>query len=205
MRQVLNFFIQSTTAFISTGTIWLVSFFTFDQTFLLSSAYAIGGGTVVFLTAKSITHLRFLKQNQLSRKEYVYIKQNLKEADKKIKRLRKALFSIRTISSIKQNIEMYRVVNKIYSITKKEPRRFYLAETFYYSHLDSLVELSEKYAFLTSQPSKTKELSHSLDDTRRTISQLAESLERDLHNVLSKDIDHLNFELDVAKLNINKK
>ncbi len=204
MKQVVHFFIQSTAATMSTGSIWLVSFFPLDQTFLLSSAYALGGGTAVFFSTKALTHQHFLKQNQLSRKEYAYIKRHLKEADQKIKRLRKALFSIRTISTIKQNIEMYRVVNRIYTITKKEPKRFYLAESFYYSHLDSLVELSEKYAFLAGQPSKTSELSQSLTETRRTISQLSDSLEQDLHDVLSKDISQLNFELDVAKLTIDK-
>jgi 5-bromo-4-chloroindolyl phosphate hydrolysis protein len=29
-------------------------------------------------------------------------------------------------------------------------------------------------------------------------------LEKDLYDVLAKDIDHLQFELDVAKLSINK-
>ncbi len=204
MKQVVNFFMQSTAATISTGTIWLVSFFSLDQTFLLSSGFALLGGTVVLISAKALTHQRFLKQNQLSRKEYAYIKRHLKEADQKLKRLRKALFSIRTVSTIKQNIEMYRLVTKIYSITKKEPKRFYLVESFYYSHLESLVELSEKYAFLVGQPSKTRELEQSLTETRRTISQLSEQLEKDLQDVLSKDIHQLNFELDVAKLTINK-
>lgn len=204
MNQFVNFFIQSTTAFVSTGTIWMVSFFPLDQTYLMSSAYALGGGAIAFAGTKALTTQRFLKQNQLSRKEYKYIHHHLKEADKKIKRLRKTFFTIRSVSSIKQNIELYRVVNRIYSITKKEPKRFYLAEQFYYSHLDSLVELSEKYAFLASQPKKNRELSHSLDETRDTISQLSEKLEKDLHDVLSKDISQLNFELDVAKLSIKK-
>jgi 5-bromo-4-chloroindolyl phosphate hydrolysis protein len=96
------------------------------------------------------------------------------------------------------------VVNKIYTITKNEPRRFYLAERFYYSHLDSLVEISEKYAFLSAQPKKNAELNFQLNETRRTISNLTETIEKDLYNVLEKDIDNLQFELDVAKLSIDK-
>ncbi|MBM7606360.1 5-bromo-4-chloroindolyl phosphate hydrolysis protein [Metabacillus crassostreae] len=204
MKQTINFFIQSSAALFSTVAIWTIGYFPLDQSYLLASTYAIGGGTAVFFSAKAITFQQFLKQNQLTRKEYRYIKQNLKEANHKIKRLRKALFTIRNVASIKQNLEIYRVVSKIYSITKKEPKRFYLAEQFYYSHLDSIVELSEKYAFLASQPKKNNELTKSLNETRRTISDLEESLEKDLHDVVSKDINQLHFELDVAKLSLNK-
>ncbi|WP_226670857.1 5-bromo-4-chloroindolyl phosphate hydrolysis family protein [Metabacillus litoralis] len=204
MKQTINFFIQSSAALFSTVTIWTISIFPLGQPYLLSSTYAIGGGAVVFLSAKALTHHRFLKQNQLTNREYRYIKQNLKEANHKIKRLRKALFTIRNVASIKQNLEIYRVVSKIYSITKKEPKRFYLAEQFYYSTLDSLVELSEKYAFLVSQPKKNNDLAISLNETRRTISDLEQSLEKDLHDVVSKDINQLQFELDVAKLSLNK-
>ncbi|MGM0876398.1 MAG: 5-bromo-4-chloroindolyl phosphate hydrolysis family protein [Bacillota bacterium] len=204
MKQLFHFLLRSSVATFSTGTVWLVSFFAFDQTFLLSSAYALGGGAVVYLTIKGYTTTRFLKQNQLTRKEYQYIKKNLHEANKKIRRLRKALLNVRTVASFKQNIEILRVVNKIYSITKNEPKRFYVAERFYYSHLDSMVEISEKYALLATQPKKNKELSQSLNETRRTISNLAETLENDLYDVLEKDIDHLQFELDVAKLSIDK-
>ncbi|MGM7721467.1 5-bromo-4-chloroindolyl phosphate hydrolysis family protein [Metabacillus sp. Hm71] len=204
MKQFFHFLLRSSTAAFSTGTIWLVSFFPLDQPFLYSSGYALGGGGLVYLTMKGITSRRFLKQNQLTRKEYLYIKKNLEEASKKIRRLRKALLQVRTIGSIKQNIEIIRVVNKIYSITKNEPKRFYLVEPFFYSHLDSMVEISEKYAFLAAQPKKNAELNISLSETRRTIEELAETLEKDLYDVLATDLDHLHFELDVAKLTIDK-
>ncbi|MFS0879484.1 protein xpaC [Bacillus sp. 7586-K] len=204
MRQIANFFIRSSVATVSTGTVWLVSYFALSQPYLLASAYAVGGGAVAYYSVKGITNQKFLKQNQLSRKEYKYIKKNLQEASKKISRLRKSLLHVRSISSIKQNLEIYRVVNKIYTIVKNEPKRFYLVEPFFYSHLDSLVEISEKYAFLASQPKKNAELSISLSETRRTISSLGETLEKDLYDVLAKDLDNLQFEIDVAKLTIDK-
>jgi 5-bromo-4-chloroindolyl phosphate hydrolysis protein len=204
LKPILNFLLRSSVATVSTGTVWLITFFPLSQPYLLSSAYALGGGVVVYQSIKGVTTHRFLKQNQLTGKEYRYIKKNLHEANKKIRRLRKALLNIRSVSSIKQNIEILRVVNKIYSITKNEPKRFYLAERFYYSHLDSIVEISEKYAFLTAQPKKNAELTASLNETRRTITNLTETLEKDLYDVLEKDIDNLQFELDVAKLSIDK-
>lgn len=145
-----------------------------------------------------------LKDNQLTRREYAYIKQNLQEAKLKIARLRKALFAVKNIQTIKQNIEILRIVRKIYMITKNEPKRFYQVERFYYQNLDSIVELTEKYAFLASQPKRNAKLEVSLSDTRITIEQLAKQLEEDLYDLLKTDIDHLEFELDVAKTHLRK-
>lgn len=71
-------------------------------------------------------------------------------------RLRKALFQAKSIQMFKQNAEMLRIVRRIYLLTKKEPKRFYQAERFFYQTLDSVVELTEKYAFLSSHPKKQR-------------------------------------------------
>lgn len=71
-------------------------------------------------------------------------------------RLRKALFQAKSIQMFKQNAEMLRIVRRIYLLTKKEPKRFYQAERFFYQTLDSIVELTEKYAFLSSHPKKQR-------------------------------------------------
>jgi 5-bromo-4-chloroindolyl phosphate hydrolysis protein len=101
-------------------------------------------------------------------------------------------------------MEFMRVTRRIYRLTRKEPKRFYQAEQFYFSHLDSAVELAEKYVFLSSQPKKTRELDQSLQETRRTLDALTHHVEEDLHRVIAEDIDQLNFEIDVAKNSIEK-
>ncbi|RFU61754.1 5-bromo-4-chloroindolyl phosphate hydrolysis family protein [Peribacillus glennii] len=183
--------------------VWLVSFFAFNQPFLSSAALSLAGGTLLILLVPAYIKHRMLKKHGLSRKEYQYISQNLREAKVKISRLNKALFSIRQIASLKQNIELIRVIRKIYSLTKKEPKRFYKAERFYFSHLDSAVELTEKYVFLSSQPKKSHELEQSLMETRRMMNEINRSIEQDLYGVLSDDIDELQFEIDVAKHSVN--
>ncbi|MFD2442758.1 5-bromo-4-chloroindolyl phosphate hydrolysis family protein [Bacillus sp. CGMCC 1.16607] len=203
MNPFLSFIIRTSVALPTAFIVLPVSFFAFGQTLLLSSAISVGGGAVAFLGTGVYTKHRFLKKHQLTRKEYVYIKKNLKEAKPKIARLNKSLFKIRHIPSLKERIDVLRVTRKIYRLTKMEPKRFYKAEPFYFSHLDSILELTEKYAFLASQPKKNHELELSLNETRRTLSELAQILENDLHQVISDDIDHLNFEIDVAKNTIN--
>ncbi len=145
-----------------------------------------------------------LKKHRLTRKEYAYIKENLEEAKGKIIRLRRALFRSKSIQMLKQNAEILRITRRIYLLTKQEPKRFYQAERFYYQTLDSVVELTEKYALLSSQPRKNKDLSMSLSETRMTLAELSRRLEEDLHELMKEDIDDLHFELDMAKHSLRK-
>jgi 5-bromo-4-chloroindolyl phosphate hydrolysis protein len=182
-----------------TGITWLLCFFPFGQTFWPSTVFAITGGILTHLVLSLFMNTHFLNKHRLSRKEYRYIKKNLMEAKRKIKRLNKNLFTIRDLSSVKQRIDILRITKKIHKMTTKEPKRFYQAEQFYFSHLDSVVELTEKYSFLSSQPKKNMEMGQSLIETRHTLNELTRVLEEDLYHVISDDIDNLNFEIDVAK------
>ncbi|OIK14663.1 5-bromo-4-chloroindolyl phosphate hydrolysis family protein [Bacillus sp. MUM 13] len=179
--------------------VWLGSYFAINQTFLLSSAYALGAGALVYLFVSLYLKIRFLRKHGLSRKEYQYIKGNLDEAKAKIHRLHKSLLSIRQLSFLKERLELVRITRKIYHLTRKEPKRFYLAEHFYFSHLDSAVELTEKYILLSSQPRKSKEITQTLQDTRSMLAELNATIEEDLFQTLSNDIDQLHYELDVAR------
>jgi 5-bromo-4-chloroindolyl phosphate hydrolysis protein len=202
MNSFLSFFFKTALAVPSAITIWTLSYFAFYNTFFISSAAALGGGALIYWLASLYSDSRFLKKNGLSRKEYRYIKKNLEEAKKKISRLHKLLFSIRHLPSLKERIELLRMIRKIYALTKKEPKRFYQAERFYFSHLDSVLELTEKYEFLSSQPKKNRDLDWSLNETRKTLSELSRLIEKDLYQVIENDLDTLNFEIDVAKHSI---
>ncbi|WP_010647986.1 5-bromo-4-chloroindolyl phosphate hydrolysis family protein [Oceanobacillus massiliensis] len=204
MRAVFQFMIQSVSGFFGITSIWLISFFAFSQTLIVSSLFAIAGGTAIYLGSKQIMDYRFVRSNGLTRREYRFIENNLKEAKHKISRLQKSLFRVRSIQQAKQNLEIARTAQKIYANAKKEPRRFYQAEGFFYNHLDSLVELAEKYAYLSSQPAKNKDMVHSLEETRQTVITLGETIKKDLYIMLDDDIDTLQFELDVAKKSINR-
>lgn len=204
LRTFVLFMIQSISSFTMMIAIWLLSFLALEQTFLLSSVYALISGGLTFLTVGRVSNRCFVKKNGLTHKEYKYIEKNLKEAKEKISRLQRALVNVRSIQHAKRNIEMIRTVRKIYSNTKKEPKRFYKAEGFFYERLDSLVELAEKYSFLSSQPAKSKEMIVSLHETDSTLNSLNESVKKDLYIMLNDDVDTLHFELDVAKNSINR-
>ncbi|MCM3117112.1 5-bromo-4-chloroindolyl phosphate hydrolysis family protein [Neobacillus sp. MER 74] len=204
MNPILSFLIRSSAAVPITILTWLISYFPFDQTFWAATGIALTTGMLTHFILGIVMNTRFLKKHQISRKEYRYIRKNLMEAKQKINRLNKNLFSIRDISSVKQRIDLIRITKKIHKMTTKEPKRFYQAEQFYFSHLDSIVELTEKYSFLSSQPKKNMEMGQSLIETRHTLDELTRVVEEDLYKVISDDIDHLNFEIDVAKHALNK-
>lgn len=204
MKVFFQFILWLSTAFSTSVLTWLFAFFVFSQTFLLSTLYALGSGTVIYISFKQITHIRMLKVHGLSRLEYHYIVKNLKEAKHKISRLQKALRHVKSIEMAKQNIEVIRTVRKIYANTKKNPKRFFKAEAFYYNHLDSLVELTEKHAYLSSQPAKTREMTTSLLDAQQMIGKMGNTVNKDLHHMLAGDVDTLHFELNVAKHSLNR-
>ncbi|WP_370576293.1 5-bromo-4-chloroindolyl phosphate hydrolysis family protein [Neobacillus niacini] len=168
MNRFLSFLVQSVVTVPSAITVWFLSYFAFDLTFLISFAISLAGGVIVYKITSGVMTTRFLKKHQLTRKEYRYIKKNLDEAKQKINKLNKSLFSIRDLPTIKQRLDVLRITRKIQSMTQTEPKRFYKAEKFYFSHLDSVVELTEKYRFLSQQPKKSHEIDVSLYETRQT-------------------------------------
>lgn len=204
MNPIVSFIIRSFVAVPVTILTGLIAVVFFHQHLLPSLGYAIAGGIATHFILAFIMSSYFLKKHQLSRKEYRYIQKNLAEASKRIRRLNKSLFTIRDLSSVKSRIDILRITKKIQKMALKEPKRFYQAEPFYFSHLDSVVELTEKYNFLSSQPKKNLEINQSLIETRQTLNELTKVLEEDLYHVVSNDIDTLNFEIDVAKHTINK-
>jgi 5-bromo-4-chloroindolyl phosphate hydrolysis protein len=204
MNRFLSFLVQFVVTVPSAVTVWFLSYFAFDLTFLISSAISLAGAAVVSKITSRVMTSKFLKKHQLTRKEYRYIKKNLDEAKHKINKLNKSLFSVRDLPTIKQRIDVLRITKKIHSMTQTEPKRFYKAEKFYFSHLDSVVELTEKYRFLSQQPKKSHEIDVSLYETRQTLTDLTKALEEDLYYVVSDDLDSLNFEIDVAKHSIKK-
>lgn len=184
--------------------IWLILSLGFDLPLLNSALIAILAGGVTFFGFKWFFDYRFLRKNKLTRKEYIYIQKNLADAKKKISRLQKAFFSVRTMGAFKQLYELSKLAKRMYAIVNKDPRRFYQSERFFFYHLDSVVELSERYAMLASQPVKNEKMYISLKETQSTLEDLSKSIKKDIYHVLSSDVDDLKFELDVAKHSLKK-
>ncbi|OAH52863.1 MULTISPECIES: 5-bromo-4-chloroindolyl phosphate hydrolysis family protein [Bacillaceae] len=171
--------------------------------FLAYGAFALSFA-IVFVLYTNLSNMRIQKKYGLNRKEYYYIRDQLQDAKLKLSRLQHLFLKVRSLSSLRQMIELNSLVKRIYSVVKKEPKRFYEIESFFYSHLDSVVELAEKSALLSSKKVKGLDLKQSLIETKETLGDLSKTLEGDLRQVLARDIEHLTIELDVAQRRVKK-
>jgi len=82
------------------------------------------------------------------------------------------------MGAFKQLYELSKLSKRMYAIINKEPRRFYQSERFFFYHLDSVVELSERYAMLAAQPVKNENMYISLKETQSTLEDLSESIKK---------------------------
>ena len=140
------------------------------------------------------------KKLGMTRSELKHIRVQVRDAKKKIKLLQSYYYRVRSIASFKQLLNMVRLANKIVSLVQINPRKFYSAEPFFYSHLESAVELTEKYTLLIGQPVKDMELKIALQETREMLHSMNEVMERDLKKVLAADVEKLRMELDYARM-----
>jgi 5-bromo-4-chloroindolyl phosphate hydrolysis protein len=171
---------------------------------IASGAVAAGSYIASTSTIKQFQLSSDTKRFHMTRSEYKHVRLQLKEAKAKIKQLQSNYYRVRSLSYYKQIREMVRLGQKIVTHVQQNPRKFYLAEPFFYSHLDSALELTEKYTLLVGQPVKDKELKIALQDTRDTLGSMIGMMEKDLKKVLSTDVEQLRMELEYAQMTLDQ-
>ncbi|WP_439442844.1 5-bromo-4-chloroindolyl phosphate hydrolysis family protein [Listeria aquatica] len=176
----------------------------FTSHYLLIVLITLAVAGILFFFSSKAGEKALAEKTGLTNKEYRYIRSNLEEARAKILRLQKIMSAHKALYSFQERNKTLQLTKRLYQIVKEEPKRFYEAEDFFFSHLDSLVELTEKYAFLESQPVKDKKIYQTLSDTRSLLNDLSRVIEKDLFTLLNQDVNSLDFELEVAKNSISK-
>ena len=172
----------------------------------LIASGAVAAGTYIASnsTIKQVQLSSDSKNLGMTRSEFKNVRNQIREGKEKIKQLQGNYYKVRSISSFKQLMDMTKIANKIITVVQQNPRKFYLAEPFFYSHLDSAIELTEKYTLLVGQPVKDQEMRIALQDTREMLLSLNKVMEQDLKQVLSSDVEKLRMELDYAQLTVDK-
>jgi len=206
MLSVGQFFSRHTASF-------LISLTTVSITAIAASpGYFLGGllfaGTYASSTAllKYRQKKKFMQIAGITKEEYKHIDTQLTAANKNIQTLSQNYLRVRSVSAFKQLLEMTRISKNIVKVVKTDPRKFYNVEQFFYAHLPSAVELTDKYTMLSRQPVKDKEIQITLSKTRETLTDLNDTIQIDLKDALSNDIDHLQMEIEFAnRSNIRRK
>ena len=181
---------------------WIAFQSGFNIPFMLSGLLAIGTYAASNQVMKVVQSRLIVSKYGLTFAEYRHIRIQLKEANAKLKQLNGYFLKVRSIRAFKQLFEMNRLAKRIFQIVKTNPKKFYQVEPFFYAHLDTAVELTSKYTLLVSQPIKAPDVQIALQDTRETLLELNQVMEKDLRQVLSSDIEHLKMELDFAKVSM---
>lgn len=140
------------------------------------------------------------KLHGLTRSEFDHIEAQLKIARTQVTNLIQQYVRIRSVKSFKLLNDMNKLAKRILNLVQTNPQKFYAVEDFFYAHLPSAVELSNKYTVLTKQQLTDPAIHLALEDTRVTLKELYETMEDDLKQALSSDIEGLKIELDFAKL-----
>lgn len=150
------------------------------------------------------THKRSKKLG-LTKTEYRQIELQLKKAREQINKLTQQYTRVRSVKSFKLINETSKVSRRIINIVNNDPHKFYAVEDFFYAHLPSAVELTDKYTLLTKEQVKGTDIHLALEETRKTLKDLHVTIEEDLKLALQSDIENLKIELDFAKLSNEKR
>lgn len=192
---LLRYFI----AFVTVPVTMSITTFGFSLGFFISLVIA----ALIFIVSLNVinSYQRYKKRKEfnLSKSEYNHIEAQLNEAIQFLQQFNRMYTKIRSVSGFKQLYEMSKLSKRIISIVRANPPKFYQAEIFFYSHLPSAAEITEKYAYLSKQPIKDTEIHIALQRTRDTLEDLFQSMEKDLRQVLAADIEGLKIELDFVK------
>lgn len=172
--------------------------------FALAGIFSVGTYALSNQLFKVVQSRMIVSKYGLTMAEYRHINTQLNEARTKLKQLNGYYMKVRSIRAFKQLFEMNRLAKRIVQIVKTDPKKFYQVESFFYAHLETAVELTSKYTLLVSQPIRAQDIQIALQDTRETLLELNQVMEKDLRQVLSSDIEHLRMELDFAKISLRK-
>lgn len=200
-----HFVMRHTSSFILSFVTLTASILFFDPNAFITIAAMV---IVYFGTASTMKFFQKRKQLQafgLTKTEYDHIEQQLKQAQQHLNNLQKQYLRVRSVTSFKKVLDIGRIAKRIITIVRKDPRRFYAVEQFFYAHLESAVTLTEKYTMLTAQPLKDSDVKMALQQTQHTIDTMYETIELDLKSVLATDIEHLKLEIDFANMAAEQK
>ncbi|MBA2870310.1 5-bromo-4-chloroindolyl phosphate hydrolysis protein [Anoxybacillus calidus] len=175
----------------------IIVFFVFDYQFFLS--FLSGTALMVITSAYMKRKADKVVTSDLLKEEKDYIRSELKEADKKIKRIGRARFKVRSLVTWNQISRIYAASQKILAAVEQDPRRFRAAQSFFITTLDSAVTMIEKYIYLVRQPVRSQEMNEAIRNAEGLLGELAASTEQELLRILSDDVFDLDVEIKMLK------
>ncbi|WCN37969.1 5-bromo-4-chloroindolyl phosphate hydrolysis family protein [Aneurinibacillus uraniidurans] len=139
---------------------------------------------------------------EISRSDRKYIKQNLRDARRKLKQIRYFQFRLRSFTMWQKISHLYKLARQIIQVVEQQPHKFHQARSFFSAYLDSTLHVLDKYTFLMSQPIRNAEMKETLHKTEQMLNDITAALEQELLQVLSDDVMNLDIELETLRKSI---
>ena len=205
MLGTINFITRHAFNFVISFAVFVITVINFDLGIFFVPLLAIASYYVSNKTIYLVQKRKRTKELGLTRSEYNHIDQQLKLAKEHMNQLTQQYVRVRSIRSFKLLNEISKISKRIINLVQHNPHKFYAVEDFFYAHLPSAVQLTDKYTLLTKEQVKDTEVHLALEETRKTLKDLYETMEEDLKLALASDIENLKIELDFAKLENQKR
>ena len=164
-----------------------------------------GGFTAAYIPSQNFLFNKQLNEYGLTRSEYSFIRNQLKDARSKVNRLKKSYVNVRSLKDIKLVYDINRLVSTIHDAVEDDPKRFFGVQQFYHAHLDSAVNTVEHYLHLYKMPGKSKEERVKLHEARITLFEIMRSLESDVSIMNKSDYQALELERKVVNKRRDRK
>ncbi len=200
MLNIGHHFLRYALAFVIGPIVTGITWMGFGLPFFISVFAGIVGFGVTALATKFFQKRAIRKQFNLTKSEYKLIDEQLQEATDTTAMLASLFTKVRSIKGFRQLYDMNKTAKRIVNIVKKNPLKFYQAETFFYAHLPSVGELAEKYVTLSREKIKDHDVQIALRQTQHALDEYNRMLDEDLREVLADDIQSLKMELDFASI-----
>ena len=121
---------------------------------LLLMLWLVLGCFVSYFPTQRLTSRKYLTEIGLSRRDYHYVSNHLKQAQDKIRTILKSFVNVRSIQDFRQINDIYRISKSIHFV-KQRPQCFKV-ESFFYSHIDNALNLIESYTRLAKCQKRLK-------------------------------------------------
>ena len=108
-----------------------------------------------YFPTQRLTSRKYLTEIGLSRRDYHYVSNHLKQAQDKIRTILKSFVNVRSIQDFRQINDIYRISKSIHFLLNKG-RQCFKVESFFYSHIDNALNLIESYTRLAKCQKRLK-------------------------------------------------
>lgn len=179
---------------------FLTSIFTLDIMFIYDILIGSAGFIIGYIPTQRLTSRSYLKELNLTRKDYRYVTHQIQTTQGKIKRIFKTFINVRSINDFKLVNDIYRISRTVNATVRQRPDLFYNIESFYYTHIDNALNLIESYTRLAKMPVKSTEERQMLQQTRITLEEVRRNLVADLKEVNAQDYNQLDTEMKLNKI-----